>query len=245
MIIDAHGHYGYDYVFHCEFTLESHLKKMEKHGVNITILQPGETHYLEDAKREHDAIFRAVKEHPGRFYGMANPAPHLRDADYNDEIKRCVQELGFVGIKLNTCASATGPGSKDGRRVFEQAAAHNIPVMVHTGAGPFAHPCMLAGVARQYPAVKIVMAHAGGNTHGCEVPLVMDLCPNVYVESSGGAAETLRQACRRDEGRRVMFGCDHAGRFESERAKIVGFKLGDAVTQRVLGQTAKDVFALA
>jgi len=244
MIIDTHGHYGYDYTFHCEFTLESHLTKHETHGCDVTILQPGETHRLEDARKEHDDIALACREHPGTFYGMANPAPHLQGTQYEDEIKRCVEELGFVGIKLNTVAGATAPGSKDGMKVFAQAALHGIPVMVHTGDGPLSHPCSLVPVARKFDTVKIIMAHAGGKSLGCEVPLVMETCANLYVETSGGSPQAVRQACRREQGRRAMFGCDHAGRYRQEYAKIAELKLNDEVRERVLGGTATEVFGL-
>ena len=91
---------------------------------------------------------------------MANPSPHLRRQQYNDEVSCCVPELGFVAIKLNALAHGVNPDTESGRKAFNAARKHRIPLMVHTGSGvPFAGPVNLIGLAKEYADVKIVMAH--------------------------------------------------------------------------------------
>ena len=91
---------------------------------------------------------------------MANPSPHLRRQQYNDEVSCCVQELGFVAVKLNSLAHGVNPDTQSGRMAFNAARKLRIPLMVHTGSGvPFAGPVNLIGLAKEYADVKIVMAH--------------------------------------------------------------------------------------
>lgn len=42
----------------------------------------------------------------GLFYGMASINPHFKDEEVYDELKRCVKELGFVGVKITPIAHA-------------------------------------------------------------------------------------------------------------------------------------------
>ncbi|MDI4645145.1 hypothetical protein [Cohnella hashimotonis] len=54
MIIDAHAHLGWDYVFDEDFTLQEQLDKHAKFGIEATILQPASCHDIEAVKEQHD-----------------------------------------------------------------------------------------------------------------------------------------------------------------------------------------------
>jgi hypothetical protein len=126
------------------------------------MVQPAPCHDIDSVKFQHDAIAAIVREYPGHFFGMANPRPHLPGTLYKDEIARCIEELGFVGIKINTIACGVNPNSKAGRKWFDAARKYAVPIMVHTGAGiPFASPANLVTLAEEYDEVNIVLAHAG------------------------------------------------------------------------------------
>lgn len=98
MIIDAHAHLGYDYVFDTEKNEEELLGYYNECGVDGAIIQPFISRpYLEDTAQVHDRIHELCIKHPGRFWGMASINPHLRPEEYEREATRCVKELGFVG----------------------------------------------------------------------------------------------------------------------------------------------------
>src|SRR5207244_908216 len=103
-IIDVHSHLGYDEIFELDFPAEALVRNQELNHVDITIVQPALTVQLATAQRLHDAIAELAEGHPGRFYGMADPNPHLTEAEYRREVTRCIRDLGFVGIKLHTLA---------------------------------------------------------------------------------------------------------------------------------------------
>lgn len=133
MIIDSHAHLGYDYVFDEESNEEDLQYYYKKYKIYGAIIQPFISRpYVKDTVDIHDRIYKFCKSSPGRFWGMASINPHFTPEDYEKEAKWCVEELGFVGIKITPIAHAVHPSSKVGIHVFEMARYLNVPVMVHT-----------------------------------------------------------------------------------------------------------------
>lgn len=244
MIIDVHVHLGWDYTFEEDFPRELLVNKMNNHGVDIQIVQPGTTHNLADARRQHNAIHELCRSYPGRFYGMANPNPHLDGSQYEDEISRCVEDLGFMAIKLHTYATAVHPNSTLGRKVFSAARKYQIPVMVHTGSGmPFASPVNLIGVAADYPDVKIIMAHCGTMLLADETAAAFASCPNIYGDTSWTAGYLIRNWIRA-YGPRMMLASDQGDNLETELAKIRTYGFTADEQTSMLETVAIEVFNL-
>ncbi|MDF2923810.1 MAG: amidohydrolase 2 [Paenibacillaceae bacterium] len=246
MIIDVHAHLGWDQVFEENFTREEQLEKHRLFGISATVIQPGTCHGLPEVKEQHDAIAVLMREFPGGFYGMANPNPHLKDAEYEGEVRRCVEELGFVGIKIHTAAHAVNPGGRDGRKVFALARKLGVPVMVHTGAGiPFANPANLIPVALEFPDVPIVMAHCGMMIMAGEAIIAMRSCPNLYADITWTSGFNIRRWSEEVGADRFMFGSDHADNAGTELAKVQTAGLTEEQREWILHRTARKVFALA
>lgn len=244
MIIDVHVHLGWDFTFDEDFTEAELIEKMDAHGVDIQIVQPGTCHDLTSVVTQHDAIARLCRAYRGHFFGLANPCPHLNDADYRNEIRRCMEELGFIGIKIHPMASGVSPGSKSGRKAFDAAQEFGVPLMVHTGAGvPFAAPVNLIPLATEYADLTIVMAHCGHIIFANEAEAVLAACPNVYGDTSWSPGFMLKKWSR-TYGPRFMLGTDHADNTETELAKIRTVGLTDDEQTQFLEKTALKVFAL-
>ncbi|MFW6139086.1 MAG: amidohydrolase family protein [Spirochaetota bacterium] len=244
MIIDVHVHLGWDYTFDEEFKKEELIEKLEKTEVEIQIVQPGSCHTIEQAREEHDDIASLCKEYPGHFFGMANPSPHLPKNVYDDEIARCVEDLWFVAIKLHPLAFGVNPDSVSGRKAFEAARKHHLPIMVHTGSGiPFAGPVNLLSLAEEYPEVPIIMAHCGQIILANEAAVMFKLCKNVYGDTSWSPGFILRDWIRSFPNR-IMLGSDHADNTQTEIAKIKTAHLTQKEQRAVFQATAMDVFKL-
>ncbi|MBM7564202.1 amidohydrolase family protein [Paenibacillus sacheonensis] len=244
-IIDVHAHYGWDYVFDEDFTLEEQQAKHAEFGIGATILQPASCHDLERVSAQHDAIAAATRIFPGKFYGMANPNPHLRDDIYEAELRRCVEELGFVGVKVHTFAHAVHPGGRDGTKVFELARQLGIPVMVHTGAGiPFANPSNLIEVAERFPEVPIVMAHCGMMIMAGETILALRKCKNLYADITWTAGFQIKHWADEVGADRFMFGTDHADNCGTELAKIRTCGLNEEQQAQILHGTAERIYGI-
>ncbi len=245
MIIDAHAHLGYDYVFEEDFTLEKLLSNREKNGVEVSIVQPGTTFSLKTVINQHNFIADLSEKMAGRIFGMANPNPHLPTAKYRKELVRCVDDLGFVGVKLHPLAHAVNPILSAGRRVFETASDLGIPVMVHTGAGvPWALPSAIVPMALEFPNLKIILAHSGSAIFSNEASLAAKLCPNVFLETSWLPSTSIYGFCKTFGSNRVMFGSDHSENIASELAKYRTMGLTDEEIEWCLGKTAMEVFKI-
>jgi predicted TIM-barrel fold metal-dependent hydrolase len=244
VIIDTHVHLGYDYTFDEDFTKKELLQKMGEYQVNVQIVQPGTCHDLETVKRQHDDIAALCREHPGHFYGMANPSPHLETGRYYDEISRCIEDLGFIAVKLHPFAHGVNPNLKSGRMVFEAARKYSIPLMIHTGSGlPFAGPVNLVSLAKEYSDVTIVMAHCGQIILANEAAAAFESGSNVYGDTSWTPGFLIKNWSR-VFGSRFMFGSDHADNTGTELAKIRTVGLTTEEQRAILETTARMVFNL-
>ncbi|MDH7601719.1 MAG: amidohydrolase family protein [Armatimonadota bacterium] len=244
-IIDAHAHLGKDPVFDVDFTEESLLEAQESNGINITLVQPPTVHDLEGVRQCHDAIADLSRRFPGRFYGICCPNPHLPGTQFQDEVRRCIEELGFVALKLHPFGHAVNPLGTDGKKVFETASRLGIPVMVHTGPGiPWTLPSLLRPVAEDYPNLKIVVAHAGHNILSAEAGLLAEQCSNVYLEPSWVSGLTIESWVKTLGAHRIMFGSDHGENAATELAKYRSMKITAEELAMILGGTAGSVFGI-
>jgi predicted TIM-barrel fold metal-dependent hydrolase len=244
-VVDVHAHLGMDQIFEHEFTREALLLGQSANGVDVTIVQPGSVANLADVRAQHDAIARLARDHPGRFLGMACPNPRLPEVDYFEEVRRCVRDLGFVGLKLHTLAHAVSPASRAGRRAFEAAAAFGVPLMIHTGSGlPWAAPGLILPAARDFPGVRVVMAHSGMMVFAVEALPVAEACPNVWLETSWTGGPHVRRFVRTLGPERVLFGADHGDNVATELTKHRTIGLADHELEWVLGRAAAELYGV-
>ena len=245
MIVDAHTHLGYDTVFEIDFTLDNLLSGMEKNLIDVSIVQPGTTINLDNAVEQHNNIASLSKSMPKRIFGLANPNPHLETSIYIDELRRCIKDLGFVGVKLHPLAHAVNPTNLKGTKVFQAALNLGIPVMVHTGTGvPWSLPSTLISVAKNFPEVKIVIAHSGGNMFLNEAILAAQLCPNIYLETSWLPNVQIKRCCNTIGAQRIMLGSDQSINVATEITKYKTINLNEDELSWCLGKTAIKVFDL-
>jgi uncharacterized protein len=242
-IVDAHVHIGQCRVFGRDVSSDTVITAMDNFGITTSVVQPYPG--APDAKATHDEIARLSAETGGRAFGLASYNPHRDESEYFEEIRRCAQDLGFVGVKLHTIGHAVDPGSADAATVFSTAIELNIPVMVHTGPGlPFSDPGLLIAPARRFPDLQIILAHAGhGIVTGNAVALA-EICENVSLETSWCRPGDIGNMIDRLGSSRVMFGTDSANNVSTELAKYKSLELAPADEAEVMGGTARRLFRL-
>lgn len=244
-IVDAHAHLGADQVFDVDFRAEDLVRAQEECGVEVTIVQPATAHDLPTAMRYHDAIAELARARPGRIFGMANPNPHLLGEVYEEEVRRCIDDLGFVGIKMHPTAHAVNPLGRDARRVYEAARRHRVPLMVHTGAGiPWAAPLLFERPCEEYPDVAFVIAHSGMMVLAGEAGELARKRDNVYLECTWTPGFQVRHWAERLGADRLLFGSDHADNTATELTKFRTAGLSPAELDLALGGTALLLYRL-
>ncbi|MGQ9683616.1 MAG: amidohydrolase family protein [Anaerolineae bacterium] len=244
MILDVHSHLGYDVVFDEIITEQELVGAYDANGVDAGIVQPLIVEPLEAPQRRmHDQVYALTQKYPGRFFGMASINPHCGEAFYREEMRRCMRELGFVGIKLTPIAHAVNPLTPDGRLAFEVSRELKVPIMVHTGAGiPFALPALLLPLAKEYRDLPIVVAHSGLNILAGEAIILGKECENVYLDTSWTAPHTCKAFLRALGPQKLMFASDMWDNQVVELCKWRTLGISAADLEWVLGKTGAQVY---
>ena len=173
---------------------EQRLANMDKAGIEIAVLSqtaPGIQAIADSpeasaiARQANDALHTAIEQQPRRFRGFA--ALNLQDVDTAcAELRRCVNELGFVGALVN--GSTHGqyldhPGVDPLWLTLEQL---DVPLYLHPGI-PTDQPASMVkeldgatwgwsfdtathalrlivkGVFEKHPNAKVILGHMGEN----------------------------------------------------------------------------------
>ena len=242
MIIDSHSHLGYSQIFSAGVTEELLLGTMDANGIDVGVVMPAAG---SDPVSTHDAIAELCSRNEGRLFGMVSMTPLIGRPAYEQEARRCVTKLDFKAIKLHPQAHAVSPVFEVSDVVFEMASELGVPVMVHTGAGaPFALPSLLIRRARQYPDLKIILAHAGFAIYSEEAIVAAEVCENIYLEPTWCIAGDIRRMIKTLGADRVMFGGDLPTNVPVELTKYRTLDLTDEEREQCLWRTARDVFDL-
>jgi predicted TIM-barrel fold metal-dependent hydrolase len=108
-----------------------------------------------------------VRQHPDRLIGVAGIDPtNLNEA--MADIARAHDDLGFSAITVSPAAQDFHPADSRAMQVFGEAARLKMPVFLHQGFHTcvaskmeFGRPALLDEVAREFPQLKLVIAHMG------------------------------------------------------------------------------------
>jgi predicted TIM-barrel fold metal-dependent hydrolase len=146
---------------------------------------------------DNELVARTVVRAPDRLTAFAFLDP--RSPDTPDRLERYVSEQGFRGLKMSTSGGPITdhgfyPNDEACFPTYARAQALGVPVLVHAGliyCNPddpggtrtkYCLPIYLDDVARQFPNLKLVIAHGGRPF--VEQTIALSLMANVYVDLS-------------------------------------------------------------
>lgn len=172
------------------------LKIAKERGIDLTVFSPrasGMGHHDGDeqtsiawTRHSNDLIARVIELFPRNFVGVCQlpQSPQVGLQSSISELKRCVNDLGFIGCNLNPDPSGgswQGPPLTDAYwyPLFETMCELDVPAMIHvsgscnpnfhtTGshylnADTTAFMQFLEGdLFRQFPTLRFVIPHGGG-----------------------------------------------------------------------------------
>ena len=117
-------------------------------------------------------------------------------------------------------------------------------MVCHTGSGiPYALPSTFMPAARQFPELKIVLAHCGGGGLLLQDAIVAALfCPNIYLELSTLMPNHVLQVLSQVPPTRLMIGSDLPENTEVEIGKILDLEAPEETRRAILWTTAIAVF---
>lgn len=195
----------------------------------------------DDVHAMNRILARELARFPDRLKGYCYVNPR-GGAGSMDDLRRCVEDDGMIGMKLWVATLADDPLVDP---FLEYAAERRLIVLTHAwrktvGQLPYESTAQhVSAVAARHPGVRFVMAHLGGQTESALEAIRAQR--NVAVDTSGtiiGAGE-VALAVERLGPERVVFGSDlHHACLEANVGKILGAGLGDDALRGVLGGTA-------
>lgn len=245
-MIDVHAHLGEDVVFDENLTEKELIDAYKEYDIFGGIVQPYLPRiYMDSHKEIHDRIYELTKTKEKKFWGMASINPHFTKEDYIAEASRCVNELGFVAIKITTIGHATHPSSKDALTVWETCRSLKVPLMIHTGAGvPFADPISVANALEKFPDVKCVLAHAGSEMHNQQATYLARKFDNVFLEPSWVGVLGISSMIKQLGTSKLLFSSDNIYNIPVEIAKYKSLIKKEEDLEKVFFKNAIDVFSL-
>ena len=207
MIVDADCHIS---PFPEGISYEELLRRMDRAGVDqaLTWLQPP---YFRDVDQGNAYVYEAGRAHPDRILPFGWVDPHHGLESSTATIRRCLEEYGFPGVKLN---GAQNEFFIDDERLsiplIEQIVAGGAMLAFHIGADAYeyTHPFRLGKIARRFPQTPILAVHMGSSGLTEAMIEIAGECPNILLIGSNTKTKAILKAIRTLGAARVSFGSD-------------------------------------
>jgi predicted TIM-barrel fold metal-dependent hydrolase len=203
------------------------IQDMDEAGIDKTIMLPLDFEFLHSGggftfRAFNDLAGAYAKAHPKRVVAFAGIDPR-RGVAAVAELRRCVEEMGFRGLKLWTVAGFF-PDDESYYPLYEEAARLGVNVVVHTGLGPgqtylkTCRPAYVDKIAVDFREINFILAHVGMPWVDEALAVALKNA-NVYVDISAwqrvarnfplGFAQMLSMAKLMHNGvHKVLFGSD-------------------------------------
>ena len=136
----------------------------------------------------NEIVAAHVAKAPERLLFFASIDP--LQTGYMDELEKCHQQLGAVGVKLAPLYQNVHPQDKRYYEIYRYCQQHGLPILFHTGTSfvsgtplEYSRPVHFDAVAVDFPDLCMVLAHLGHPWEG-ETISVIRRHANVYADVS-------------------------------------------------------------
>ena len=202
----------------------------------------------------NDEVAGFVAEAPDRLVGVGS-VDITRPMDAVREIRRCVEELGFVAIRVLPWLWEQPPTDRRFYPIYVACCELGVPFCTQIGhTGPLmssevGRPIYLDRVALDFPELVIVGGHIGYPWTD-EAIAVATKHENVYIDTSAYTARLYPPALvdylRKHGRRKVLFGTNYPMIMPAHAlAGLDDLELDDETRQLFLGGNAARIFGLS
>ena len=251
-VIDAHSHLHHRSRPSWREDDRKLIDAADKLGIDqlcCSILPPERPTPLDGFRQCNEWLAEAIKRFPKRILGYCFVNPGFVK-ETRDEVRRCIEERGFIGVKLYNDYRCTEPVLYP---LVELAIELKIPILHHAGHTmwlPQPQPRIsdggdLAELAKRYPEAMLICAHICGGGDWEWTLKALRNAPTVYLDTSGSVIDegVVEAAVRTLGADRLLFACDMSmtasvGRLrgadisEADRAKIAGSNMAKILGKR-------------
>ena len=240
---------------------EFHEEKMREAGVEKFVVVALTSRHL-NFSFPNEFIAEYVERHKERAVGFASVDPN--DPKAVEQLKYAVKELHLKGVKLAPPYQAFHPHSDEAQAIYRAASDLGLVVMFHQGGGNFpravheyANANLLDKVARDFPELKIIIAHIGQPWYFEVVPL-LHKHPNVFTDIAARTSvpwqlyDFLLTAIDYGVTHKVLFGTDFpaltpkdaVAQFRDINAQAVGRTIPEDVIEEIMYQRPLSLLGL-
>jgi predicted TIM-barrel fold metal-dependent hydrolase len=136
----------------------------------------------------NELLAEYVRSAPGVLFGFAGVDPNREGSARL--LEYAIKELALCGLKLGPIYQNFDPYGRAARELYAKAQELKIPIMWHMATsfvrfGPleWSHPMLIDRIARDFPDLKMIIAHLGHPWYA-ETACVVRKHPNVYADIS-------------------------------------------------------------
>jgi uncharacterized protein len=249
-VIDCHAHlYHHSHALWQEDDrkLIDAADKLGIHQLCCSILTPQKPAKAEEFRQCNDWVADAMRRFKGRVLGycFVNPG-YGREA--LDEIRRSVEDRGFMGVKLYNDYRASEPVVWP---VVELTIKLRVPILHHAGHAswlPAPQPRIsdgghLAELSRRYPEAMLICGHLGGGGDWEWTIKALRSAPSVYLDTSGSVMDEgmIEMAASVLGPDRLLFGCDMS--MTAGVGKMRAANVPDSDKQKMLGKNMERILS--
>ena len=251
-VLDCHAHLNHRSRSTWEADDRKLIEAADKLGIDqlcCSILTPRRPATAEGFQECNRWVADGMRRFPGRVRGYCYVNPGY-EQEALEEIRRCVEDRDFVGIKLYNEHVCTEPAVFP---IAELAIELNVPILHHAGHAHYVFDDQprisdgghLAELSRRYPEAKLICAHVCGGGDWEWTIKALRHAPHVFLDTSGSVTDegTVEMAARVLGADRLVFGCDMSmtasvGRMRGanlsaqDKAKILGENMAKLLHRR-------------
>lgn len=237
MIVDIHNHVGLR--VGKSQTGPELIQRMDRAGVDKAVMFP----FIEQP--DNDFIAQEAAKFPDRLIGFACVNPWTKNAV--SEIERAVKELKLKGLKLHPVLHGFGMDNHSLMDpIFEKCQELKIPILAHgCGDNAFSMPHQFEEMAKTFPKVTLIMAHAGFMQATDQARRAAKRCPNIILDMTSTTSTEVAMGIEAIGPERIVMGSDTP--FMDLEVEMLKMKLvapDPAVQKLIMGENTLRILGL-
>jgi uncharacterized protein len=247
IIVDAHTHVGSD-MYSRGFSAKEgpdaadrYVEIMRANGVDkgFAFTTDG---LVQDPQAGNDHLARARDRYPDVLIAWGTVDPYWPEAHLRREIRRCIKELGFSGLKFHPWLQGFSLMVSGMQVVAEECSALNVPVTFHDGTAHYCTALQVAYFARAYPQLRVLSAHAGLREGWRDVIAAAKELTNYWICLSGPTQQGIQTIYDELGADKLLFGSDggtgHPAVVANYLRRVRALRAPAADIEKILGLNA-------
>jgi uncharacterized protein len=225
------------------------LAMLDRAGIDQAVVMTVDGFFF-DYITANNALAKQAAEAPDRLIPFCTVDPYSDGAVA--EVRRCIRELGFKGIKLHPPLQGFSPLDSYMQLIAAEAVRLQVPILFHDGTPPYSTPLQIAYLADQFADLKIILGHGGRWDLWMEAVAAVKRYPNCYICLCGVEPPAIFARMIRDlEAKKVMIGTDagwthdtYLAEFRMDQFRALRSELSEKECEMIFWSTAAELLGL-